>query len=156
MRVVFVCAGNICRSPMAEALFRHHAKGLPSLSDVEVASAGVVALPGAPATGSAIAAMREVFGLDIRTHRARSFEPDPGDTLVLALDRWVARRIALAGGEVDLLGDAAGVPGEDVDDPYSGTDEEYRAAAIHIDRLVRALIARLARERRAPGNVEDV
>lgn len=45
--VVFVCTGNVCRSPAAERLLRHHLAGL-SMEGVEVASAGTAALAGEP------------------------------------------------------------------------------------------------------------
>ena len=48
IRVLFVCHANVCRSPMAEAIFRHlvHAAGLPS--SFEIDSAGVMAMDGSP------------------------------------------------------------------------------------------------------------
>lgn len=53
-RVLFVCTGNTCRSPMAEALLRHHGKG-----KFEVQSAGVFAYPGSDASDYAKEALME-------------------------------------------------------------------------------------------------
>jgi protein-tyrosine-phosphatase len=64
-RVLFVCVGNICRSPMAAALAR---KLLGTQATVE--SAGTAAEDGSAATPDAIEAMRE-RGLDIASHRSR-------------------------------------------------------------------------------------
>jgi protein-tyrosine-phosphatase len=68
VKVLFVCAGNICRSPFAEGLARRLAaeRGL----DVEFASAGEIALDGDRCTRDAVAAARE-HGVDLTSHRAR-------------------------------------------------------------------------------------
>src|SRR5688500_11611191 len=66
-RVLMVCVGNICRSPMAEALW---AKMGPQGPGVQVASAGIGALVGHPADPLALELMRE-RGLDLSAHRAR-------------------------------------------------------------------------------------
>ena len=68
MKVLFVCAGNICRSPFAEGLARRLAaeRGL----DVEFASAGEIALDGDRCPGDAVVAAKE-HGVDLSSHRAR-------------------------------------------------------------------------------------
>ena len=69
VRVTFVCTGNVVRSPVAAALLRRHLDGLP----VEVDSRGVVDIGPVPADAAAILAAYEL-GVDVRAHRARSFE----------------------------------------------------------------------------------
>ena len=56
--ILFVCTGNICRSPMAEGLFRHAVKGR---GDFEVFSAGVGAIDGLPPSEHAVRAVRELL-----------------------------------------------------------------------------------------------
>src|SRR6185369_8269201 len=65
--ILFVCTGNICRSPMAEGLFRHAVKGR---ADFRVLSAGVGAVEGLPPSEHAVRALREL-GIDIANQRSR-------------------------------------------------------------------------------------
>src|SRR5260221_5801942 len=65
--ILFVCTGNICRSPMAEGLFRHAVKGR---NDFRVMSAGVGAVEGMPPSEHAVRALREL-GIDISRQRSR-------------------------------------------------------------------------------------
>jgi glycine hydroxymethyltransferase len=65
--VLFVCTGNICRSPMAEGLFRHATKGR---NEFRVISAGVGAVDGLPPSEYAVRALREL-GIDISKQRSR-------------------------------------------------------------------------------------
>lgn len=70
--VLFVCTGNICRSPMAEGLFRHATKGR---SDFRIFSAGVGAVDGLPPSEFAVRALREL-GIDIAKQRSRMLTAD--------------------------------------------------------------------------------
>src|SRR5262245_41377559 len=65
--ILFVCTGNVCRSPMAEGLFRHAARGR---SDLQVLSAGVGAIDGQPPSAYAVQALRDL-GIDISQQRSR-------------------------------------------------------------------------------------
>jgi glycine hydroxymethyltransferase len=70
--VLFVCTGNICRSPMAEGLFRHATKGR---NDFRVVSAGVGAVDGLPPSEFAVRALREL-NIDISKQRSRMLTAD--------------------------------------------------------------------------------
>ena len=144
MRVCFVCMGNICRSPMAEAVFRHvaHDAGV----DVEVASAGTGGWHvGDGADRRALAALRG-RGYDGSTHRARQFAREWFERydLVIALDREnehslraLARDVPGADAKIRLLlGDA------DVPDPYYGGDDGFE----HVLDLVEGACERLLAE----------
>ena len=65
--IVFVCTGNICRSPMAEYLFRKH---MEDNGEWDICSAGVMAGYGAPASRFGVKAMREL-AIDMKEHRSQ-------------------------------------------------------------------------------------
>ena len=65
--ILFICTGNVCRSPMAEALFRHAVRGR---GEFRVLSAGIGAVDGQPPTPHSVRAMREL-GVDISNQRSR-------------------------------------------------------------------------------------
>ena len=143
-RLLFVCAGNICRSPMAEALFRDLARSHPTLETIEVGSAGTIALNGnLPATDS-VDVMRREFGLEIVTHRARPLTRHLDADLVLTLDRDTEREAQALKlrARVEMLGDYVGT-GEEVDDPYGRSRRRYREVAVQLRRLVELVVARL-------------
>jgi protein-tyrosine phosphatase len=101
--VLIVCVGNICRSPMGEAVLRARLPGL------QVSSAGIAALTGRPADPLAVAAMAD-RGIDLSGHRARQLTVKMVEEsdLVLVMERpHVADVEALtpaARGRVQLLG----------------------------------------------------
>src|SRR5690606_23801828 len=86
--ILFVCSGNTCRSPMAEALARQVLAELKSVDvdqldelGISVASAGVFALGGSPAAEHAVTAMQK-YGLDLSRHKSRQLT----DTLIQEAD----------------------------------------------------------------------
>ena len=64
--ILFLCTGNVCRSPMAEGIFRQAVKGR---GDFRVLSAGLGAMDGQPPTHHSVQAMKEI-GIDIATNAA--------------------------------------------------------------------------------------
>jgi protein-tyrosine-phosphatase len=137
VRILFVCAGNICRSPYAE-LFLRSLDG-----SLEVASAGLSAWDGGGATDDAIhVASRR--GLDLRRHRARSAGAHLVERadLVLAMTASQARRLkALFPGAAErihtLRGYACGGPDGDIEDPYGMGLPSYEECYREIEECVR-------------------
>jgi len=70
--ILFICTGNVCRSPMAEALFRRAVAGR---GDFRALSAGLGAMDGQPPTAHSVTAMREM-GVDISAQRSRALTAD--------------------------------------------------------------------------------
>lgn len=141
MRVVFVCTGNTCRSPLAAAILRLEE---PS---AQVASAGVAATPGAGAAREAIELAAEM-GADLSGHRARTLtEEMVAGSLVLALTRaqrdQVRRLFPEAHARIFTLGEYAGRPDRDVRDPVGLGMAAYREALADMRDLLQAARRRL-------------
>src|SRR5260221_9015022 len=71
-KILFVCTGNVCRSPMAEGLLRHMLRGR---DDIQVASAGLGAVDGMGVTDVAADVMAEL-GIDISSHLSQGLTSD--------------------------------------------------------------------------------
>jgi protein-tyrosine phosphatase len=167
MHVHFVCTGNICRSPMAEALLR--ARSDERGFSLRISSSGTWAVDGEPATEGAIAAM-ESRGIDLSFHRSKPFEPNRGREadLIIAMTSVHLREIdaALPGSPVktrllkelhELDVDEDGTPAArlhsllesprppwmrslDLDDPMGLPFGAYEVCAAEIDRGIERLL----------------
>ena len=144
MRILFVCYGNICRSPMAEAFMCRAVENRPALRGLEVGSMGVRALTNHAAAEHVIVVLHDEYGLDLTSHRARQLQSSVEADLILTLDRLtttMAEKLAVPA-EVAMLGDYAGC-GEEVEDPYGREREAYCACAEHVAALVERVADRL-------------
>jgi len=137
-----VCVGNICRSPMAEALLRRELRGQ---SEFTVESAGLGALVGHPASEHSVDLMAEM-GEDITMHRARQIHPDMvrDADLVLVMETGHKRAIddadPTARGKVHRLGEWQGI---DIDDPYRRPREAFADALEDIKIGVASWVERI-------------
>jgi protein-tyrosine phosphatase len=132
VRLLFVCYGNICRSPMAEGIARKRLG--PS---AEVASAGIAAT-GGPAAEDAALVMKLVYGVDISSHIARPV----GVYDIRAFDHIVAMDVSI----FNHLRDIWGVPepviyGWDIEDPLGLGYEAFHGTARKIERRLEQFLA---------------
>ena len=145
--IVFVCTGNVCRSPMAAGFFYDKLVREKADGRVRVRSAGTWALEGQPASAYALQVMNE-HGLDISQHRGRNLtqEDVDGADLVLVMTKRhadiIARDMQPGDGKMYLLSEMAG-KAQDIEDPYGGSLHEYRRTAVELEEWVERGYARI-------------
>ena len=140
--ILVVCVGNICRSPMAEALLQ---SALRDQGDFIVESAGLGALVGHPADDNAMELMAEM-NEDVSDHRARQIHPDmvKEADLILVMEAGHKRSIDIAEptarGKVIRLGEWQD---RDIDDPYHQSKAVFAKALEEIQEGVASWVQKI-------------
>jgi protein-tyrosine-phosphatase len=149
-RILSVCTGNTCRSPMAEAIASARAEAL-GWGHVEFSSAGTGAVEGAPASGGALR-VAAAQGLDLRGHSSRplsSSDVERADLILAMSPSHLMSLVELGVGErAALLTSYAGGHPTDarevsIPDPVGGPDEEYEDTFGLLEKLIDKVLARL-------------
>jgi protein-tyrosine-phosphatase len=147
MNLLFVCSGNTCRSPMAEALARKIAlrRGIENLN---ISSAGTNAWDNIPATDEALLVGME-REIDLTGHRARKLTPtivSEADLIFVMTPGHLEQVKQLGGrGKVHVIDEyASGTANQGVTDPYGGDLEAYRHTADVLEAELEKLFDRLA------------
>ena len=149
-RVLFVCLGNICRSPLVEAVAR---KRLDEAGlDVSVASCGTGGWHTGEGADRRMIAAARVAGHDLSAHCARQLNARDFDDydLLLAMDRANLRELRqhapnreLAAKAVLFLEGSAAAPPAEFPDPWHGDAAGFAAAVALAERSVAGFVARL-------------
>lgn len=141
-KLIFVCTGNTCRSPMAEAIY----KRMDNDSDIEIYSRGLVVLFPEPLNPKAEIVLKK-HDLELNYHVAKGLKTSDIDDNTLILTMTAAHKKKVTelfpeAKEVYTIKEYAGEMG-DVIDPYGGSLVEYEDCYIELGRLVKKTIYKL-------------
>lgn len=132
MKILFVCTGNTCRSPMAEGIFRKEMEER-GFENIMCQSAGLSPVEGDPVSENAVTVCKEI-GVDISGHTARRFTPEEIDVwdVYFTMSKTHAYILVQAGVPAERIF----VPGY-VEDPYGGDLDAYRRCR---DKLIEEMM----------------
>ncbi len=135
MRIIFVCTGNTCRSPMAEMAAKYFIKGH------EFSSAGLYAFEGSPISAKAIQAM-ENAGIPYEERLSANLRPGDVEEADIILTMTEAMKAYIPSEKVFTLKEYVGEQG-DVVDPYGGSLQDYENCLDEIIRCIKKLKEKL-------------
>jgi protein-tyrosine phosphatase len=159
---LFVCFGNIIRSPMCEALMKRAMANASSAVDVWITSAGLNAKPGKPAHPWSVMAAGD-FGIDLSHHRARQVNAEMLDRadVIFAMDYQnqveLLCRYPHVKKKIFMLGAYAGhdYQSTEIRDPFYGDEDETRACYRILQNCVNNLIATLISDAERDANASN-
>jgi len=147
--VLFVCKGNICRSPLAEIYFKSLVEKIRP--QIVVRSAGLETTPGKPAHVKAKAVASQ-YRLSLDRHATTQMHKELFDQTDLILVMEIAQKYRIqrlypgAKGKVVLLGRFDSMGSLEIADPYSGTSEDFQTCFQQVRRCCDVLAGKLGVE----------
>ena len=165
-RILFVCTGNTCRSPMAMGLFNRFIS-LESVNfEYEAVSAGTFACKGSPPSTNAILAVQDLWGIDISKHRSQALNQTEVEAACLVLTMELRHKHSILSRFPDTsqkvftlkeyaydtdtdIGRSSGSHSSntsyslDIADPYDSSLQDYKQCTQEIAKAVEKLIEKL-------------
>ncbi len=149
-RIIFICTGNICRSPMAHYYMQSRIKELKKENEYLIDSCGTYASTGEKATNNAIRAIKE-YNVDLTSHRAKNIRDVDIENYDLILCLTIAHKRAVLSmfpklkGKVYTLKEYVQTDNKyiDIDDPWGLDIDVYKDCAKDIVQNVDKLLDKI-------------
>ena len=152
-KVLFVCTGNTCRSPMAEVLFNSLAADLGKGREFAAASAGLYTYGGSGANPNSIEVCRR-HGLELSAHSSKQFTDADAQkydwiiTMTHSQKNEVLSEYSVSAGSGVLalyeLSENESEHGFDVEDPFGGSTDRYEEVFGELTACLKAAVSRIA------------
>ncbi|KUO61971.1 MAG: hypothetical protein APF84_04880 [Gracilibacter sp. BRH_c7a] len=142
MKILFVCTGNTCRSPLAQGLATHY---LPE--SFEISSSGISAYEGQPVSENAVQALKEKK-IDIRNNKAVKLhekllrDADYVFAMTKKHEHYLVNAYPEFRSKITRLGDFVGC-NKDISDPWGGSLDDYKDCAKELEEMLLILAEKL-------------
>lgn len=160
--ILFVCMGNICRSPLAEGIFAHVARQARLADRFKIDSAGLGGWHQGAQPDKRSIAIAKTHGIDITGQRARRIRLEDFEQadLILAMDRSnmaALHAMAPEASNIELFAEFALQTGEDIQDPYYGGLDGFEQVYARLLTGCIALVGKLGADQASlSGNTSSV
>lgn len=142
IRILFVCTGNTCRSPMAQALAEQWLKEHNLENEAVVSSAGLAAFPGLPASPAAVAVIKK-RNLKIDGHNSRLLDGRTVSETDIIFVMTSGHRQHLLSIFPQTEGKVKMLSTDDIRDPFGGSPEDYERCAAQLEQAIGQALAEI-------------